>query len=132
SPVPIVNQLPVIGVTPPPDNSDEATEETPADESDPRDTAQKRPGPEAAVPGGVVADRAQEVDLAEGRTVGLAEPALRVRRLPQQEARQPLLPRRADDEVGVGLAGGVEVLGDVVDVEHLGELLDRRARLGVA
>ena len=34
SPVPIVNQLPVIGVTPLPDNSDEATQESATDKSD--------------------------------------------------------------------------------------------------
>ena len=40
SPVPIVNQLPVIGVTPLPDNSDEATEESATDESDTAETDQ--------------------------------------------------------------------------------------------
>ena len=34
SPVPIVNRLPVIGVTPLPDNSDEATQESATDKSD--------------------------------------------------------------------------------------------------
>ena len=36
------------------------------------------------------------------RPVGLAEPELRVRRLPEQEAGQPLLARRADHEIGSG------------------------------
>ena len=40
SPVPIANQLPVIGVTPLPDHSDEATEEPDAEESDTAGTEQ--------------------------------------------------------------------------------------------
>jgi hypothetical protein len=40
APVPIVNQLPVIGVTPLPDHSDEATEEPDAEESDTAGTEQ--------------------------------------------------------------------------------------------
>ena len=51
--------------------------------------------------------------------------------LPQQEAGHPLFARGADHQVGVGLALGVEVLGDVLHVDHLGELLDRRTLLGV-
>jgi hypothetical protein len=39
SPVPIVNRLPVIGVTPLPDNSDETTEESGTDASDTAETA---------------------------------------------------------------------------------------------
>ena len=46
---------------------------------------------EAAVAVGVVAQRPQEVDLAEVRPVGLAEVELAVRALPEQEAGQPLL-----------------------------------------
>src|SRR3982751_5684614 len=76
-------------------------------------------------------DRPQEVDAAEVRPVGLAEVELAVRALPEQEAAQPLLPRRADDEVGVGLALGVEVLGDVLDVDDVGELLEAGAGGGV-
>ena len=55
--------------------------------------------------------------LPEVRPVGLAEVELRVRALPEQEAGQPLLAGGADHQVGVGLAPGVEVLGDVLDVE---------------
>src|SRR5688572_21906620 len=90
-------------------------------------TATSRLFAEAAPPCGVRADRPQEVHLAEVRPVGLAEVELRVRALPQQEARQPLLARGADDEVRVGLALGVEVLGDVLDVEELRQVLDGRA-----
>ena len=43
-----------------------------------------------------------------------------MRGLPQQEAGQALLPRRADDEVGVGLALGVEVRADVLDGQLVG------------
>ena len=58
----------------------------------------------AALPGAEVAQRPQEVDLAEVRPERVAEVELRVDRLPQQEARQPLLARGADDQIGVGLA----------------------------
>ena len=40
--------------------------------------------------------------------------------LPHQEAGEPLLPGGPDDQVRIGLALGVEVLGDVFDVEGLG------------
>src|SRR5712691_2535271 len=73
----------------------------------------------------------QEVDLAECGPVRVAEVELRVRRLPQQEPAEPLLAAGADDEVGVGLAGRVQVLGDVLDIEDLGQLLDRGAPAGV-
>src|SRR5688572_28109934 len=72
-------------------------------------------GAEAAFAGCVRAHRAQEVDAAERRPERVAEVELRMDALPEQEAGEPLLPRGADDEVGVGLALGVEVLGDVVD-----------------
>src|SRR4051812_17447110 len=94
----------------------------------PRQTAS---GAEAALALGVGADRAQEVDLAEVGPVGLAEVELALGALPQQEAAETLLTRGADHEVRVGLTLGVEVLGDVVDVEDLGELLEAGAALGV-
>jgi hypothetical protein len=47
--------------------------------------------------------------------------------LPEEESRQALLTRRTDDEVRVRLALGVEVLGDVLDVQHVGQVLDRGA-----
>ena len=47
-------------------------------------------GAEAAVAGGVGAEGAEEVDLAEGRPVGVAEVELRVNGLPQQESADAL------------------------------------------
>src|SRR6476620_1564164 len=88
-------------------------------------------GAEAALALGVGTDGAQEVDPAEVRPVRLAEVELAVRALPEQEPAEPLLAGGADDQVGVGLALGIEVLGDVLDVEDLGELLDRRTPRGV-
>src|SRR5688572_26438066 len=37
----------------------------------------------------------------------------------------------ADQEIGIRLTTGIQVLGDVVDVEDLRQLLDRGTRLGV-
>src|SRR4249919_445875 len=88
-------------------------------------------GTEAALALRIRADRPQEVDLAEVGPVGLAEVELALGALPQEEAAEALLPRRPDHQVRIGLALGVEVLGDVVDVDDLGELLETRAALGV-
>src|SRR6478609_6759434 len=77
----------------------------------------------AAVPRGVIAQRPQEVDPAELRPICLGEPHLQARALPQQEPGQPLLPRRADHQVGVRLSRGVEVLRDRVDVDRLDQLV---------
>src|SRR5690606_11269312 len=87
--------------------------------------------PEAALALGVRAQRAQVVDPAEVGPVRLAEVELRVRALPEQEAPEPLLPGRADDELRVRLALGVQVLLDVLDVEVLREVLQSRARVGL-
>src|SRR5580704_16235605 len=81
-------------------------------------------GAEPAVPRGVVPQCPEEVHPAEGGPVGVAEVELRVDALPQQEAAQPLLPRGADHQVGVGLAGRVQVVGDVLYVQKVGEFLD--------
>src|SRR5450755_2493467 len=86
-----------------------------------------RSGAEPALPGRVGAQRAEEVDAAERRPVGIAEVELRVRALPEQEPAEPLLPRGTDHQVRIGLAGRVEVLGDVLDVQDLGQLFDRGA-----
>src|SRR5690242_3782573 len=83
----------------------------------------REPGPlraETPTPRGVGAERAEEVDLAERGPVGVAEVELGVGALPEQETAEALLARGPDDQVGVGLAGRVEVLGDVLDVEHFG------------
>src|SRR5689334_24700944 len=94
-------------------------------------SASRASAAEAALALGVRTDRAQEVDAPEVRPQRLAEVELRVGRLPQQEATEALLARRADHQVGVGLALGVEVLGDVLDVDDVGELLERGALGGV-
>ena len=74
-------------------------------------------GAEAAVPRGVRAQRAEEVHPAERGPVGVAEVELGLGALPQQEAAQALLARGPDHQVRVGLAGRVQMLGDVLDVE---------------
>src|SRR6516164_4087900 len=81
-------------------------------------------GTEPAMPRGVRPQRAEEVHPPESRPVGVAEVELRVDALPQQEAAQPLLPRGADHQVRVGLSGRVQVVGDVLHVQDLGQLLD--------
>src|SRR5439155_12137560 len=58
------------------------------------------------------ADRAQEIDLAEGRPQHIGEIELAVGALPQQKAGQPDLAAGADDKIGIGQAGGVEIPGD--------------------
>src|SRR5215204_1656070 len=93
------------------------------------DAASSRP--EAAFPQGVGADGPQEVDPAEVGPIGLAEVELRLGTLPEQEAAEPLLSRRTDHEVRVGLALGVEVVGDVLDIDDPRELLQRGAFGGV-
>src|SRR3954469_6440837 len=82
-------------------------------------------GAEAALALGVRADGAQEVHAAEVGPVGLAEVELRLGALPEQKAAEPLLPGGADHQVRVRLALGVEVLGDVLDVDDGGEVLER-------
>src|SRR5262249_28418520 len=54
----------------------------------------------------------QEVDLAEGRPVRVAEVELAVGALPQEEARQPDLAAGADDEIRIRQIRRVEVLTD--------------------
>src|SRR5581483_8030979 len=48
-----------------------------------------------------------------------------MRALPQHEAAEPLLARRTDHEIEVRLAAGVEMVGDVLDVENGRNLLER-------
>src|SRR5437868_1691688 len=55
---------------------------------------------------------------------------LRVRDLPQQEVRDPLLAGRADEQVGVGTVGGVEPRRDRVLVDLLRRQAPRRDVLG--
>jgi hypothetical protein len=68
----------------------------------------------ASLPGGIAAQRPQEVDLAERRPVSVTEVQFRRHGLPQQEVRSALLAAGADDEVGIGLSGWVEVAGNIV------------------
>src|SRR6187399_1714721 len=72
---------------------------------------------ESAIPRRVIADRAEEVDLAQIGAERLDEVELAVRALPEQEVAQALLPRGADDQIGVRLASGVEVLADLLRSE---------------
>jgi hypothetical protein len=51
--------------------------------------------------------------------------------LPEQEVGQALLAAGADDQVGVGLACGVEMAGDVAGGDRLGELSERGAASGL-
>jgi signal transduction histidine kinase len=91
----------------------------------------KNSSPVPALAAGVRAEGAQEVDVPEVGPVGVAEIELGVRRLPEQEAGEALLSAGPDDQVGVRLAAGVEVFGDVFDVEYLGEFLDGSPAGGV-
>src|SRR5690606_27316311 len=90
-----------------------------------------RSGAEAPVARAEGAERAEEVHSAEGRPEDLAEVELRMRALPEQEAGEALLSRGPDEQVRVGLAARVEMLADVLQVEALGELLDRGALGGL-
>ena len=55
--------------------------------------------------------------------MGLGEPHFRVGALPQQKPAQPLFARGADHQIGIRLAGGVEVLRDGFDGDGVDELL---------
>src|ERR671912_341714 len=94
-------------------------------------SAGRRSAAEAALALGVRADGAQEVHAPEVGPQRLAEVELRVGRLPQQEAAEALLAGRADHQVRIRLTLGVEVLGDVLDVDQVCELLQRRASSGM-
>ena len=73
-------------------------------------------------------DRAQQVDLAERRPVDVREVEFAVRALPEQEAGEADLAAGANDQVGLGRAGGVEMARDrrrcdlIDDVRELGAL----------
>ena len=72
---------------------------------------------------GELLDGGIEIGLAEVRPQGRREDELRVGALPQQEVAGALLTAGADDQVGIALAGGVEVLGEAILVD----LRDRHA-----
>src|SRR4051794_28467463 len=86
-----------------------------------------RSAAEAAMALTVVAEGAEEVDLAQVGSERLDEVELAVRALPQHEVGEALLPRGADHEVGVRLPAGVQVLGDELGGEQRGQVLDRAA-----
>ncbi len=83
---------------------------------------------EAAGPELIGADRPEEVDLAEGRPVGLAEVVLAVDALPGQEAGQANLAGGPDDEIGVARALGVEMRRQVLGGQRVGQVLRRDSR----
>src|SRR6266508_4125463 len=74
--------------------------------------------------GGVGAEGAEEVDLAERGPVGVAEIELGVGALPEQEVRHPLFAAGPDDQIWVGLPGGVEVVADVGGSELGGQAVE--------
>src|SRR5699024_3855915 len=75
----------------------------------------------------VVADGAEEVRAAEIRPIGFAAVELGIGALPHQEPRQPLLYGAADDEIGVGLALGVEVCAALLRGQFGDDRLEIRA-----
>src|SRR4051794_26281178 len=68
-----------------------------------------------------VEDRLEQLAPAEVRPEDARDEELRVGELPEQEVRDAHLPRRADEEVGVGAAGGEEPGGQVVFGDLLGD-----------
>ena len=82
------------------------------------------------MPSGIVADCPQKVDLTQVWSEGLDEVELTVCALPEQEVAQALLPRCADDQVGIGLTPRVKVLADRLGRQALGQLLERGMTLG--
>ena len=94
----------------------------------------------AAVPAvalGVDLDRPPQREPVDVGPQDVGEHHLGVRRLPEHEVREPLLARRAPDQVGVRELGDVEVLGegllvDLVGVQPAGRDLpgDRPGRVG--
>src|SRR5581483_8061648 len=75
----------------------------------------------------VGANRAQEVELTEGGPVDVGEVELAVAALPWQEAAQPHLAARPDDQIRIRMVGGVEVSRDRVCVDPVRHSLWRDA-----
>src|SRR5918995_5959014 len=90
-----------------------------------------RSPPEAPPSLGIRPQGAKEVHLTEVRPVRVGKVVLGMGRLPQQEAGQPDLAGGADDQVGVGDAGGVQVAGDLVGGDHAGGLAQLQALVAV-
>src|SRR5437868_5771834 len=74
-------------------------------------------GTEAALAVGEIAQGTQEIHAPEIGPERLAEVELRVGALPGEEAGQPLFAGGPDDQLGVGLAAGVQVLCELVRVQ---------------
>src|SRR3954454_11633702 len=88
--------------------------------------------PVAAIPSRIVTEGSQKVDLAQIGPEGLDEVELAVSALPEHEVAEALLARGADDQVGIRLPLRVEVLGDELGGQDLGQVVDRAAALAVA
>src|SRR5699024_1760216 len=88
-------------------------------------------GTVATVSSRVIPQRTEKIHPTECRPIRFGEPELRVCRLPQQKTRQPLFPGCADDEIRIGLTRGVQMLGNMIDIETCGELLNRGSLLGM-
>src|SRR5918994_2881235 len=71
------------------------------------------PRAEAPAAARVLLDRRPEALLVEVRPERVVEDELGVRGLPEQEVRDPLLARRADDEIGIAQVGRVQAGRDV-------------------
>ena len=74
----------------------------------------------AAVPLLVVDHRFEQVAAPEIRPQHVGDVDLRVRDLPEQEVADAHLAARADEQVGIGLAGGVEQVAEPLLVEAAG------------
>ena len=80
-------------------------------------------GPSCAVPAlalGELLERGFQIGLGEVGPQGLAEDELGVGALPEQEVAGALLAAGPDDQVGVRLAGGVELVAEALLVDVVG------------
>jgi hypothetical protein len=75
----------------------------------------------------VISHRTQEIYLAKIGVHGFHEVELAMRALPQHEVRKPLLPRGANDEVGIGQASRVEVSADQLGRKLFCQVVDTAA-----
>ena len=75
---------------------------------------------EPALSPGIFGDRAFERGLVEIRPMDRHEHQFAVGRLPHQEVRQPLLAAGADDQIGIGNIGRVEISAERVGVDRRG------------
>ena len=73
---------------------------------------------EPAFPPGVFGDRPFQRGLVEIRPVDRHEHQFAVGRLPHQEIRQPLLAAGADDQIGIGNIGRVEISAERIGIDR--------------